>query len=106
MLTSDVDIQAAITRDNAKSLLRDRGCCGLTVDSGDRVCILPIGHDGGVHDRVWTVTYVGPHYLVDNYLRSFHAFNGDDARWLAATLTKVDGLPRVLVSSDDDDDDE
>lgn len=98
----DDDIQAAITRDNAKSLLRERGCCGTAVDDGDRVCVLPIGHDDGLHDYVWTVNYVGPHYLVDNCRRNFYAFNETDAKWLAATLTKMDALPRVLVSSDDD----
>lgn len=40
-------------QENARRLIRAQNLCGHIED--DHVCVLPIGHDGTNHERVWSV---------------------------------------------------
>jgi hypothetical protein len=91
-----------MTDAEVKVILRAQGMCGhILVDR--HACILPIGHDGGEHERGWKTTkhvYPDPHahdsrvsitrYVVSDGTRTFTADHEVDAQWLASTLTRLD----------------
>jgi hypothetical protein len=84
---------------DARALIRGLGLCGH-VDAG-LVCILPIGHDQGMHDRGWTVeerVEDDPRahdsrcsitsYRVSDGTKRFETDSKEHAEWLVSVLMK------------------